>query len=176
MHFNLEFANLDQAPYEGLIVGLADTPVGPAVLAWDNLGLRELNLDNNPSSVLETWSTIGGLGRRDDSMAQRLASEVFLGHHLSLPLVLCGTAFQREVWRELLKLRVGETVSYGELANRLGKAGAARAVGSAVGSNRLGFVVPCHRVVRHDGVIGQFRWGTEVKASLLAWESRTAHG
>ncbi|MCD8505596.1 MAG: methylated-DNA--[protein]-cysteine S-methyltransferase [Burkholderiaceae bacterium] len=171
----VEFQTKHQMPYAGLVIGLATTPVGSAVLAWDDLGLRELNLHESLSDIPNQCSALGYSFDRDDRHAQSLVEAVFARQALGMPIVLCGTQFQLDVWRELLKLKFGETVSYGELANRIQKPTAARAVGAAVGANRLGFVVPCHRVVRHDRVIGQFRWGSDVKAKLLAWESLSVH-
>ncbi|HEY7804236.1 MAG TPA: methylated-DNA--[protein]-cysteine S-methyltransferase, partial [Orrella sp.] len=113
---------------------------------------------------------------RDDARAKALVTAAFSQGSLTLPLVLSGTDFQRQVWRALLQIPLGETISYAQLASRVGKPGAARAVGSAVGANQIGFLVPCHRVVRQDGVIGQFRWGSDVKQRLLEWESRLTHG
>ncbi|HSG88328.1 MAG TPA: bifunctional DNA-binding transcriptional regulator/O6-methylguanine-DNA methyltransferase Ada [Pseudomonadales bacterium] len=90
---------------------------------------------------------------------------------LDLPLDIRGTAFQRRVWDELRTLGWGTTVSYGELARRIGRPGAARAVARACADNRLAVLVPCHRVVAADGAVGGYRWGVERKARLLARES-----
>lgn len=84
-----------------------------------------------------------------------------------LPLDIQGTAFQRLVWDELRRIRPGETVSYAELARRIRKPKASRAVASACASNHLAVVIPCHRVVRSDGGLGGYRWGIERKAALL---------
>lgn len=81
-----------------------------------------------------------------------------------------GSVFQMEVWSELRRIPIGETVSYQELAQRLGWPRAARAVANAVAKNRIAFLVPCHRVIRADGAIGGYRWGPDRKAALLAWE------
>ena len=81
-----------------------------------------------------------------------------------------GSAFQMEVWSELRRIPIGQTVSYQQLAQRLGWPRAARAVANAVASNRIAFLVPCHRVIRADGAIGGYRWGPDRKAALLAWE------
>ncbi len=89
---------------------------------------------------------------------------------LTLPLDIQGTAFQASVWRALRDIPLGETRGYGELASALGKPGAARAVGSACGNNRIGVIIPCHRVVRSDGSLSGYRWGVERKATLLARE------
>ena len=88
----------------------------------------------------------------------------------ALPLDLRGTAFQRRVWKELTRIPRGETITYGELARRVGAPGATRAVGTACGANPAAVVVPCHRVLRGDGALGGYRWGTERKAKLIASE------
>ncbi len=89
-----------------------------------------------------------------------------------LPLDLRGTAFQLRVWRFLLSVKEGDVLSYGELAAGIGKPKAARAVASACGSNRIGVLVPCHRVLRGDGDIGGYRWGVARKRTLLDVERR----
>jgi len=84
-----------------------------------------------------------------------------------LPLDLRGTAFQLKVWRFLLGVREGDVVSYSEVANGIGAPKAVRAAASACGANRIGVLVPCHRVLRGDGAIGGYRWGVERKRTLL---------
>jgi len=94
-----------------------------------------------------------------------------------LPLDLRGTAFQTLVWRFLLSVREGEVISYGELAEQIEKPKAVRAVASACASNRVGVLVPCHRVLRGDGSLGGYRWGLERKRALLdAERSRKTAG
>jgi AraC family transcriptional regulator of adaptative response/methylated-DNA-[protein]-cysteine methyltransferase len=90
-----------------------------------------------------------------------------------LPLELPGTTFQRGVWQALREIPYGRTLSYGDLARRVGQPGASRAVGAAVGANRIAYVVPCHRVLRKDGGLGGFRWGLRLKRSLLYAEAVT---
>jgi AraC family transcriptional regulator of adaptative response/methylated-DNA-[protein]-cysteine methyltransferase len=87
-----------------------------------------------------------------------------------LPLDMRGTAFQIMVWRFLLGVREGEVLSYSELAQRLNKPRAARAVASACAANRIGLLIPCHRVLRSDGGLGGYRWGVERKRVLLEIE------
>lgn len=86
------------------------------------------------------------------------------------PLHLRGSVFQCQVWRALLAIPAGETLSYGELARRLGRPRAARAVGQAVGANPIALRVPCHRVIRGDGATGHYHWGADIKQRLLALE------
>jgi methylated-DNA-[protein]-cysteine S-methyltransferase len=85
-----------------------------------------------------------------------------------------GTAFQREVWDALRTIPLGETISYAELARRVGRPGAYRAVGSANGQNPVGVVVPCHRVIAADGTLGGYGGGLDRKRWLLAHEGALA--
>jgi len=87
-----------------------------------------------------------------------------------LPLDLRGTAFQMKVWRFLLSVREGDVISYGELAAQIDKPKAVRAVASACAANRVGVLVPCHRVLRGDGNLGGYRWGLGRKRALLDTE------
>lgn len=87
-----------------------------------------------------------------------------------LMLVLKGTPFRLKVWEAMLRIPQGHLTSYQEIAVLLGAPTASRAVGSAVGANSIGLVVPCHRVIRSSGIIGEYRWGVERKEALLGWE------
>ena len=102
----------------------------------------------------------------------RQLDEYFAGTRPSfdLPLAPGGTPFQRRVWEELARIPAGTTVTYGELARRAGRPGAARAVGAAVGRNPVSIVVPCHRVVGSDGALTGYAGGIARKAFLLALE------
>lgn len=93
-----------------------------------------------------------------------------------LPLDLRGTAFQMKVWQFLLSIREGDVISYGELAAGIDKPKAFRAVASACGANRVGVLVPCHRVLRGDGNLGGYRWGEERKRALLDAERSRKSG
>ena len=91
---------------------------------------------------------------------------------LDLPLDIRGTAFQERVWQALRQVPAGSTVSYTELAERIGSPAAVRAVAGACAANRLAVAVPCHRVVRRDGDLSGYRWGVERKRELLRRERR----
>lgn len=90
---------------------------------------------------------------------------------LTLPLDIRGTAFQQQVWQALRTIPCGETVSYQQLANAIGKPKAVRAVASACAANKLAIIIPCHRVVRGDGTLSGYRWGVSRKAQLLRREA-----
>jgi AraC family transcriptional regulator of adaptative response/methylated-DNA-[protein]-cysteine methyltransferase len=90
---------------------------------------------------------------------------------LNLPLDVRGTAFQERVWQALREIPPGETVSYSEIAARIGAPKAMRAVAQACGANHIAVAIPCHRVVRRDGDISGYRWGVERKRELLQREA-----
>ncbi|MGH8106356.1 MAG: methylated-DNA--[protein]-cysteine S-methyltransferase [Arenimonas sp.] len=109
---------------------------------------------------------------RDEFIAPKVASVVdFLaGKKSQVSLELMGTAFQQRVWQALMKIPVGETLSYAELAGKLRMPNAARAVASACAKNKCAVVVPCHRIIRGDGSLGGYRWGLPLKEKILAGE------
>ncbi len=86
-------------------------------------------------------------------------------------LHLKGTDFQLKVWETLLKIPMGGLSTYKDIAGRLGNPNASRAVGSAVGDNPVAFLIPCHRVIRSEGVIGQYHWGITRKTAMIGWEA-----
>jgi AraC family transcriptional regulator of adaptative response/methylated-DNA-[protein]-cysteine methyltransferase len=90
---------------------------------------------------------------------------------LNLPLDIRGTAFQRRVWQALRETPVGATVSYTELARRIGRPSSVRAVAGACAANTLAVAIPCHRAVRNDGALSGYRWGVQRKAELLRREA-----
>ena len=89
----------------------------------------------------------------------------------ALRAFVCGTPFQVRVWRALLQVPPGSLTSYGGLAAAMGRPTAARAVGAAVGQNPLAYLIPCHRVIRETGLIGNYHWGQIRKRAMIAWES-----
>lgn len=88
-----------------------------------------------------------------------------------IPLFLFGTDFQKKVWRALTHIPSGKIISYKELAQQIGMPTAYRAVANAIGANPIAVVIPCHRVIRSDGNFGGYRWGADIKKSLLIREA-----
>jgi O-6-methylguanine DNA methyltransferase len=105
-----------------------------------------------------------GLKNAVDSILKGINGERAI---LGLPLDIRGTAFQMRVWSELRRIPYGETRSYAEVANNIGKPSAVRAVARACATNPIAVVTPCHRVVASDGKIAGYRWGIERKKALL---------
>jgi AraC family transcriptional regulator, regulatory protein of adaptative response / methylated-DNA-[protein]-cysteine methyltransferase len=111
-----------------------------------------------------------------DEDFQRLVAKVIAfvevpAKGLHLPLDVRGTAFQQRVWQELCAIPCGKTRSYTEIARRIGKPKATRAVAQACAANPIAVAIPCHRVVRKNGDLSGYRWGIEIKAKLLTAEN-----
>ena len=87
-----------------------------------------------------------------------------------IKLHLKGTDFQLKVWESLLKIPMGKLITYGHIADRIGNPKASRAVGTAIGSNPVAFLIPCHRVIQSSGTLGGYMWGTTRKAAIIGWE------
>lgn len=163
-----------------MVYGVAATPFGQCALAESPRGLCVLSfIDPEPESqVLEEMNREWPQARwlRDDRVAESWAARIFIGREkgnagTSLKVFVRGTPFQVRVWQALLRIPTGTLTTYGELAARVGNPTASRAVGSAVGANPLSYLIPCHRVIRGTGVIGEYRWGHLRKRALIAQES-----
>lgn len=118
--------------------------------------------------------------RKDSESTRAVLNRVLevmqLNRGTAVNVLLKGTRFQRSIWRALLAIPKGETVSYHEIAEQVGHPKAVRAVGQAVGRNPVALLVPCHRVIRKDGQLGGYRWGFERKQMLLAEEGAAMCG
>jgi AraC family transcriptional regulator of adaptative response/methylated-DNA-[protein]-cysteine methyltransferase len=114
---------------------------------------------------------IGGDADFEQLVAQVVGFIEAPGIGLDLPLDVRGTSFQQRVWQALCEIPVGQTVSYTDIARRIGSPRAVRAVAQACAANRLAVAIPCHRVVRNDGALAGYRWGMERKRSLLEKEA-----
>jgi methylated-DNA-[protein]-cysteine S-methyltransferase len=116
-------------------------------------------------------------GKKFDAVSRQLAA-YFAGelHEFNVPLDPQGTEFQKKVWRELCRIPFGETISYGELARRIGQPTASRAVGLANGRNPIAIIVPCHRVIGADGSLTGYGGGIDRKKWLLEHEAAAKAG
>jgi AraC family transcriptional regulator of adaptative response/methylated-DNA-[protein]-cysteine methyltransferase len=153
--------------------GISETPFGRCCVGNGPRGVCHLAfVENEGLSELQRAWPFAKL-KRNDGMARAITAQMFQnGANVNLKALVRGTPFQLRVWRALMKVPQGAVVSYGHLAAAIGRPGAARAVGTAVGSNPLAFLIPCHRVIRETGVMGQYRWGWERKRAMLGWEDR----
>jgi methylated-DNA-[protein]-cysteine S-methyltransferase len=156
--------------------GSAMTPLGPVLLVTSHEGLAGLYFDEHPRTP-----ALDGVERRENDALTRVRTELdqyFNGARtsFSIPLLLQGTAFQVAVWRALIEIPPGTTTTYGEIARRLGRPQAARAVGAANGRNPISIIVPCHRLVGADGSLTGYGWGSDRKRRLLELERQTLAG
>ena len=148
------------------------SPIGPLLLVADGSGLRQIVLAKNgrPAEPDPDWPQ-NSLPFRE---LTRQLEAYFAGQLENFDLALApeGTPFQQRVWTELCKIPYGETISYGNLACRIGNPNASRAVGLANGSNPIPIVIPCHRVIGSNGNLTGYGGGLHIKEKLLALEKR----
>ncbi len=154
------------------------TPFGAAFIALSSRGICTLQFieDDDPTKCLEQLQAQWPMARLladDGSHTAAVMAAVFNAQCRTdrpLTLWLRGTNFQINVWKALLQIPQGSALSYRQLAGRIQRPTAARAVGQAVGANPVAFLIPCHRVVRGDGALGGYRWGEQRKAAMQSWE------
>ena len=155
-----------------------DTPVGEMFVTVDEEGevrnlefLRSRGLDEVVAQLEQDGLQVTR-GGEPTAVVRRQLEEYFGGQRQDFELALApaGTDFERSVWTELVKIPYGRTVSYGEIAARLGRPGASRAVGRANGANPIAIVVPCHRVIGADGSLTGYAGGIDIKERLLRLE------
>lgn len=150
-----------------------ESPVGPLLIAGDAHAIHFINFPKGGRGVKpQAGWTESARGPVSDALRQ--LREYFAGKRIEfdLPLAPEGTDFQRNVWRRLQEIPYGETISYGELAKRIGNPKASRAVGAANGQNPIPIVIPCHRVIGANGKLTGFGGGLPTKEALLALEAR----
>jgi AraC family transcriptional regulator of adaptative response/methylated-DNA-[protein]-cysteine methyltransferase len=166
-----------------ITAGFGPSPFGDCLSAQSPRGLCHLSFVDSDRKA--AWNELKSLWpnarwQRDDTAAQKSLAGVFArpGQGKSrrpLTLFVKGTVFQQRVWRALLCIPDGQLTTYGRLAAAVCTPAAARAVGSAVGSNELAWLIPCHRVIRQTGATGGYRWGAERKRAMIAWEASPVH-
>ena len=148
------------------------SPIGSLLLAADNAGLREITFPKNgsPASPKPDWiEDASAFAEPVHQLRAYFAGEL---ETFDLRLAPEGTPFQQKVWTELLNIPFGETISYGQLARRIGNPNASRAVGLANGSNPIPIIIPCHRVIGSNGKLTGYGGGLPIKEKLLALERR----
>jgi AraC family transcriptional regulator, regulatory protein of adaptative response / methylated-DNA-[protein]-cysteine methyltransferase len=153
--------------------------LGAILVARSEVGLCAILLGDDPDALARELQDrfprarlVGGDAGFEQWVARVVGFVEAPDIGLDLPLDIRGTAFQQRVWQALQAVPPGETVSYAEIARRIGAPAATRAVAQACGANTLAVAIPCHRVVRRDGGISGYRWGVERKRALLAREAQ----
>jgi AraC family transcriptional regulator, regulatory protein of adaptative response / methylated-DNA-[protein]-cysteine methyltransferase len=161
--------------------GFTQTPFGDALIASTPRGLCHLAFVE-PREREKALDELRGRWRnarlvRDDARAREFANRIWNsndGDGGQLTLHVAGTNFQLKVWQALLELGAHHHTTYSALAAAIGEEGSARAVSNAVGANPVGWLIPCHSVLRRDGTLGGYHWGEDRKRAILAWEGLAA--
>jgi methylated-DNA-[protein]-cysteine S-methyltransferase len=161
---------------EDAVFDTMESPIGRLLIIVSRKGVHALISGDDEEATALMVALPHDAGHPVLSQVRAQLAEYFGGRRrrFDLPLVLEGTAFQKQVWSELAKIPYGETISYGEQARRIGKPKALRAVGGANGRNPISIIIPCHRVIGADGSLTGFGWGMGNKQRLLELERK--HG
>jgi AraC family transcriptional regulator of adaptative response/methylated-DNA-[protein]-cysteine methyltransferase len=164
---------------EDIRFAVGECSLGTLLVASSKKGIAAILLGGEPDKLVRELqdrfpkARLIGADREYEALVARVVGFIEApGQGLDLPLDIRGTAFQQRVWRALQDIPVGRTVSYTELARRIGSPKAVRAVAGACAANNIAVAIPCHRVVRNDGSLSGYAWGVERKRALIAKEAR----
>lgn len=154
----------------------ATSPFGKILVASTTKGICYMTFaDEEPAGIRELLNLFPNAAFTESlDITQQNALEIFTHDWNNLnqiKLHLKGTEFQIKVWETLLKIPLGELTSYGAIANKIFRPGASRAIGNAIGSNPVAFLIPCHRVIQSGGSLGGYMWGPARKSAIIGWEA-----
>jgi AraC family transcriptional regulator of adaptative response/methylated-DNA-[protein]-cysteine methyltransferase len=164
---------------EEIKFAVGQASLGAILVASSRKGVAAILIGDDPDALVRDLqdrfprASIIGADREYEALVARVVGFVEAPNiGLDLPLDVRGTAFQQRVWQALQEIPVGATVSYAEIASRIGSPKAVRAVAGACAANNLAVAIPCHRVVRNDGALSGYAWGVDRKRALLDREAR----
>jgi AraC family transcriptional regulator of adaptative response/methylated-DNA-[protein]-cysteine methyltransferase len=167
----------DGGAEEVLTFAVAPCSLGAILVASSAMGVAAILLGDDPAALVRDLQDrfpnaefVGGDARYEALVAKVIGFVETPQRGLDLPLDVRGTAFQQRVWKALRQVPAGETVTYSDIAERIGAPKSTRAVAGACAANNLAVAIPCHRVVRQDGALSGYRWGVERKRTLLERE------
>lgn len=162
-----------------LVYGFVRTPLGRCLLAVSagRVGYLAFAAPGSDANLLADLAARwpGASLQHAPQQAEAAATAIFAppgARPAAVKLLVRGTPFQLEVWRALLDIPSGTQCTYAEVARRVGRPRASRAVGSAIGANPIAWLIPCHRVIRSDGQLGGYRWGATMKRACLDFDLR----
>jgi AraC family transcriptional regulator, regulatory protein of adaptative response / methylated-DNA-[protein]-cysteine methyltransferase len=163
--------------------GFHETPFGPCLIGVTERGICWLSFlpsDADPKVELENMKAHwhNSVFHEDANLTESFVNQIFLPdqQNKKLHVFVKGTNFQVKVWEALLRIPMGNVITYQGIAEGIQSPKAMQAVGSAVGSNHVAFLIPCHRVIRKDGILGEYRWSSSRKKSIIGWEMAKASG
>lgn len=158
----------------------SESPFGNLIVASTNRGICHLAFYEDDVVALENLKSIfpnATFQEKLDTLQQNALS-IFQNDWSKLPeikLHLKGTDFQLKVWESLLKIPMGKLTTYGKIAQQIEKPNASRAVGTAIGTNPVAFLIPCHRVIQSTGTFGGYMWGNTRKTAIIGWEGAKSY-
>lgn len=156
--------------------GYHNTPFGECFIAISKRGICALDFIDNfdKEQELKNFKSKWFLAeiKENNINTKKFIDKIFFNFNSKdkIHLFVQGTNFQIKVWEALLKIPFGGLSTYGKIANLIENPKASRAVGSAVGSNPISYLIPCHRVIRSEGILGEYHWGKEKKKAMIGWE------
>ncbi len=157
---------------------VGDCSLGSILVAATQKGVSAILFGDSPEALVRDLQDrfpkaklVGGAKDFEPLVAKVIAFVEAPARGFDLPLDVPGTAFQERVWQSLCRIPAGSTVTYSEIARRIGAPSAVRAVAQACAANPIAVAIPCHRVVRNDGALSGYRWGQERKRALLEREA-----
>ncbi len=160
-------ANID------IIYGFHDTPFGECMIANTPRGICMLDfVDDNREFILERLHSkwVNAHIQQDQNLTAPLAVSLFKFGAKPAKILLSGTPFQLKIWNLLLQIPFGQQNTYTSIAQQIHQPKAARAVGSAIAQNHIAYLIPCHRVLRTDGGLANYKWSINRKKQLIEWE------
>ncbi|MBC7863966.1 MAG: methylated-DNA--[protein]-cysteine S-methyltransferase [Bacteroidia bacterium] len=155
--------------------GFHDSPFGECFIANTERGICSMSFSHQERektiSELESHWENASI-KKNQTSTEQFSKQIFSPENSDhkFNLLVKGTNFQLKVWKALLKIPFGGVSTYAHIAGRIGNNKAMRAVGSAVGANPVAFLIPCHRVIRSEGLIGNYHWGSARKSAIIGWE------
>jgi AraC family transcriptional regulator of adaptative response/methylated-DNA-[protein]-cysteine methyltransferase len=162
--------------------GMHETPFGPCIIGVTQRGICWLSFvsaEQGPNVEMEKmkehWHN--SVFHQNQQLTKNFVDQIFMHEartEKKLHLLVKGTNFQVKVWEALLRLPMGNVTTYQGIAEQIQNPKAMQAVGSAVGSNHIAYLIPCHRVIRKDGILGEYRWSAARKKSIIGWEMAKA--
>jgi len=155
-----------------VLVDTINTPFGQAVIAETDKGISSLEFDGNLDFILEKFKNANlksGLGVNGEKVQEYFTSWEIPNKPIGIDLI--GTPFQIQVWKALLKITSSQLVSYKNIADLINNSNAVRAVGTAIGKNPIAYLIPCHRVIKNDGAIGNYKWNSIRKEIINGYEA-----
>ena len=163
--------------------GIHETPFGLCLIGATERGicwLSFISTDEDPKNELEKmkehWHN--SIFHQEQQLTKAFTDQIFFNKNTDkkLHVFVKGTNFQIKVWEALLRIPMGDVTTYQGIAQQIQSPKAMQAVGSAVGSNHVAYLIPCHRVIRKDGILGEYRWSSTRKKSIIGWEMAKASG